>query len=489
MLGAVLAAALALMAVVASAAQAEETPHDEVEFGCKVVTVTYAGFPSGEAVTVKEKVRVTTDEGANTYYFKTFKFTGPTGTDTIAIQAPPGHDKMDLDAKWKTATFHGGHDQPLKGGIVCAADPKYTIVKKQRRGGKGAYSTETIPNGKVGEKVEYGITVTNTGNEPLKLSNFSDPKCDEGTITGPGQNPIPVGGFTNFFCSHTLTEADHTAGSFCNLASVTATPTEGSEEPITQESNEACAELPTPKNKVQFTCKGITFFFEGFPNMSNTVKMRIKVDGVSTPPKPEFVTYTFNGPTGSYTFPLNLSPGHHGLDGLAKWDTNGFRGGSDQIPPGGHGINCAAEPDFSIEKAQRVQGSGNPFTSEEVSVKAGETMEYQITIANTGNVGLKFPSLEDRFYWHAKVAQDIEFSKCTESGCSEGAGGLKCSGGPGAAEVKPGATTQFTCERIVDEELEGEKVEGVRNQTFAEAQPSEGPKINANSNFVFAKVE
>ena len=72
MLGAVLAGVLASLALVASSAQAEEVPHDTIEWGCKVVTINYSGFPNGEAVTVKEKVRVTTEEGANTYYFKTF---------------------------------------------------------------------------------------------------------------------------------------------------------------------------------------------------------------------------------------------------------------------------------------------------------------------------------------------------------------------------------------------------------------------------------
>src|SRR5207244_3451708 len=49
-LGAVLVAALAAMTLGASAAQAEE-PTDTIEWGCKVVTINYSGFPSGEAVT------------------------------------------------------------------------------------------------------------------------------------------------------------------------------------------------------------------------------------------------------------------------------------------------------------------------------------------------------------------------------------------------------------------------------------------------------
>ena len=142
MLGGVLAAALALMALGASAAQAE-TPHNTVEFGCKAVTSKYEGFPSGEAVTVTEKVRVTTEEGNSTYFNKTYKFTGPTGSDTIPIQAPPGHDKIDLFAKWKTATFHGGSDQFAKGGIdweVHMVDGTSVRAHRCAAGGNGGGS-------------------------------------------------------------------------------------------------------------------------------------------------------------------------------------------------------------------------------------------------------------------------------------------------------------------------------------------------------------
>jgi hypothetical protein len=326
---------LVLGGLSAGTAQAAEPEANVTEWACDQVTVVFTNFPNLPNNTVTIKVRI----DGETASYKTYKFNGPEATIVVPIAVPPGHHSLDVFSKWNTNNVKGGHDQPLKGGITCEADPEFTIEKKQRRGGKGAYSSETIPNGKVGEVVEYGIVLKNTGNEPVKFSNFSDPNCDEGTITGgPGETAIPPGGFSNFFCKHTLTEADHTAGSYCNVASVTGTP-EGEGAPKSKESNEVCAELPTPKNKVEFTCTGITFYFEGFPNMpGNTVKMRIRVDGVYTPPKPEFQEYTFNGPTGSYTFPLNLSPGHHSVDGLAKWNTNGFRGGSDQTLK--NGINC-----------------------------------------------------------------------------------------------------------------------------------------------------
>jgi hypothetical protein len=277
----------------------------------------------------------------------------------------------------------------------------------------------------VGEKVEFGIVVTNTGNVPLTLSEFNDPNCDEGTITGgPGANPVPPAptGKTTYFCSHILTESDHLVGKYCNLATVTATPPEGDGEPITLGSNEACTELPTPKDKREFSCKGITFIFEGFPNMQNTVKMHIRVDGVFTPgpTSKDWLEFTFNGPTATYTFPLNLSPGPHSLDGYSKWNTNGFKGGSDRTAS----VKCAAEPDFTLQKLQKIDGSQDPYTTETLFTSPGGRADYEIIAKNTGNVPLKF-------------------SNFTDEGCEEGT----ITGGPGELAVAPEESTTYFCSR------------------------------------------
>src|SRR5438445_7110023 len=90
-----------------------------------------------------------------------------------------------------------------------------------------------------------------------------------------------------------------------------------------------------------FTCKTYTYTFTGFPNLpKNTVKMSIRADGVVI----GTATYVFNGPTGSYTFTVNLAPGHHSVDAKASWSTNGIKGGNDRTIAGG--LNCVADPEF-----------------------------------------------------------------------------------------------------------------------------------------------
>src|SRR5207302_7079553 len=106
-------------------------------------------------------------------------------------------------------------------------------------------------------------------------------------------------------------------------------------------------------------------------------------------------SFTFSGPSGENTVVINLPPGvHKNVDVRAKWHTNGVKGGED------HKIGkvvCTAEPEFTIVDEQRIQGSGNPFTTEPISGEVGQTVEYDVTIKNTGNVPFKITSFFDVF--------------------------------------------------------------------------------------------
>ena len=83
-----------------------------------------------------------------------------------------------------------------------------------------------------------------------------------------------------------------------------------------------------------------------------------------------------------------------------------------------------AKPAFTIEKQQRIEGSGKGYTTTEMSGMLGQTVEYQIIVKNTGNVPLTFSAFEDE--------------KC------EG-----ISGGPGASPIEPGESTTYTCEHVL----------------------------------------
>jgi hypothetical protein len=126
-------------------------------------------------------------------------------------------------------------------------EPGMSVEKLQELvGGSGSYTTAPL-TGQIGQIVQYEIIVKNTGNVPLTLSAFGDPRCDEGTITGgPEGAALPVGGSTTYTCTHVLDAEDAAAGSYTNVVSVTGTPPGGGVAPITQESNPVVVEVPVP---------------------------------------------------------------------------------------------------------------------------------------------------------------------------------------------------------------------------------------------------
>jgi hypothetical protein len=125
--------------------------------------------------------------------------------------------------------------------VTVPPEPAFTIEKLQKLAGSAGGFTTTPVTGVVGAKVEYEIVVKNTGNEPLTLSGFSDPRCDPETLAaGPGATPLQPGASTTYTCSHVLTGS----GGFFNEATVTGTPP--GEPPITHPSNRVEAFVPGP---------------------------------------------------------------------------------------------------------------------------------------------------------------------------------------------------------------------------------------------------
>ena len=53
-----------------------------------------------------------------------------------------------------------------------------------------------------------------------------------------------------------------------------------------------------------------------------------------------------------------------------------------------------AEPSFTIEKEQKIEGEAS-FTKAELTTTAGKTVDYKITVKNTGNTELTFNPLTD----------------------------------------------------------------------------------------------
>jgi uncharacterized repeat protein (TIGR01451 family) len=460
---AALTAAMLLASGLATSAQASnQRPNGELTATCTSITFVFRNFPNAPGNTVNEKVYVH-GELVDT---QVFTFNGPEGTNTIPISVPPGAGKIDGFAVWNTNGLKGSYDIPAT--LNCSF-PGYTIEKTQEIEGSGEGFTTSTLTAPVGKTVDYRVKVTNTGNTLLTFSDFVDSKCS--SITGGPSGPLAPGESATYLCSHTLTESDKNKGvPYCNSAAVTGTPPKGeavafprgisNAEPYTarKTSNTVCVEFTKPNERpngeVKANCNSITFVYRKFPNANNnTVTEKVEIDNTVVLTK----KFTFNGPSGMDTIHITVPPGKHNVDGFAVWNTNGFKGNWDVVT----GVKCEATPAFTIEKKQKIEGGAEAFTSSPVTAAVGQTIDYQITVANTGNVPLTFSHFSDAH-------------------CSGVAGG------PGGALPYEQSAT-YTCSHTITLADAGHDYENTATVT-ATPPPGEGSEITESSNTVVAHV-
>jgi hypothetical protein len=229
-----------------------------VEIGCSQVTYNFNSaeqFPEKTTTTVREIISINGTRLPPVL----FTFEGPIGSNTVPIteeEQPHVLAKIDAFAQWvrtstvdgRTVTVRHGWDIPASRVCEHKEEPGFGIEKLQVIAGTNGRFVPTPLTGEVGHTVEYEIIVTNTGDETLTFSNFSDPKCDPGTITGgPGTRPLEPGGSAKYRCQHLLTAADQVATTYTNVASVTGTPIAIGSAPINHTSNTVVVNVPAPR--------------------------------------------------------------------------------------------------------------------------------------------------------------------------------------------------------------------------------------------------
>jgi hypothetical protein len=332
--------------------------------------------------------------------------------------------------------------------------PAFTISKLQELAGSNAGFTTNPLVGTTGQTVDYEIVLTNAGNVPLTFSEFTDNGC-ESVTGGPGGIEIAPGGSETYYCEHVLTTLPYT-----NTATVTGSPPAGDGSPVTHTSNpvEVVAE-PGEEGKeegenavVTATCSYISVTYRGFPNQpNNTLTQTITVHGVVV----SKTKFTFNGPTGTDYVSIVVPPGTGVADVHAIWSTNGFKGQFDI----GVSLECPPVPDFSITKLQRVAGTNTSFTTSPLTAQAGQSIEYEIVVKNTGNVPLTFTNFIDE--------------QCAP-----------VTGGPGTTKVPLRGTSAYHCTRLL--EAPGEYTNTAT--VTARRSTNNGPTVTHSSNTVVVEA-
>ncbi|HTY95535.1 MAG TPA: hypothetical protein VMB91_00730 [Solirubrobacteraceae bacterium] len=377
-------------------------------------------------------------------------------------------------------------------GVSMAAKPKtddgttFTIEKLQRIDGEGAFTSADL-TAEVGDFVEYEIVVTNTSDSTISFSELEDENCSG--VFPDSETELEAGDVETFTCAELLTEP----GVWTNQASI-----EGNEEDllsntvsvaVTEEPEEP-EETEEPEFRVekQQRIKGsdndfTTDFLTG--RAGETVEYEIVVTNEGDSPvdlSPLVDEDCTNiSPSGSTQLDVDSSESftcEHALAKAGEFWTNTASISSGEITEESNTVYAMAleEPEFTIEKHQRIEGTETPYTSGELTAKPGQTIAYEIVVSNTGERPLRFEPLADK----------------------------NCSGvaPAGETELEPGETETFTCQHVIEAtgswsnvaEIEGEftsdsQPEGVRANVHAHARVlGEGVIKKASSNEVITNV-
>jgi hypothetical protein len=212
---------------------------------------------------------------------------------------------------------------------------------------------------------------------------------------------------------------------------------------------------------ITITCTGIKWEYSGFPNLpGNMVTEKITIAHLHYPP----LQVSFDGPTFTNFTPFQAPPGHYTIDAGGRWEKetdNGFRGGFDVHTE----AHCSAAPGLTAEKLQKIAGAGGEYTTGALNGVAGQTVDYEILVHNTGNVPLTLSSFSD-------------------PGCDAGT----VTGGSEGTPLAVEASTTYLCTHVLSsaDQLSGSHSNTV---TVTGTPPEgEGSPVNAPTNTVVVTV-
>jgi hypothetical protein len=118
-----------------------------------------------------------------------------------------------------------------------------------------------------------------------------------------------------------------------------------------------------------------------------------------------------------------------------------------------------AEPAFTVEKLQEIEGSGSGLTAAPLRALLGQTVDYQVNVTNTGRVPETLTSISD-------------------PNCDAGT----LVGGPGSNPLVPGESTTYACDHVLT------AVGTYTNQATATAITVGGRPLTLTSNQVVVEV-
>ena len=327
--------------------------------------------------------------------------------------------------------FPCGHGYGGKPGTTCKIKesntvevevemetPVFTIHKEQRFAGEATYTAAKL-KGQVGQTVEYLITVENTGGTAVTFGPLTDAKCTN--IKPTVSSELAAGAKETFTCEHTLVEAD--APIYTNAATIEGCLKSHEKEfpcghgygkqPGTtckvKESNtvEVEVELPKPGFSIHkeqriageagFTSaklvsevgKKVEYKIVVTNTGNTTLKFGALKDAKCSNVLPAGETLLKAGEAETFTCEHTLVE----ADAPLYTNTGSIVGGTKEMTSNTVEVEVLV-PRFTIKKEQRIKGEAG-YTTAKLKAEVGQTVEYKITVSNTGGTTLKFGALKD----------------------------------------------------------------------------------------------
>ncbi len=304
---------------------------------------------------------------------------------------------------------------------------EFEIKKEQRIAGEAGFTPAKLSS-EVGKKVEYKVTVKNTGNTTLKFSVLKDVKCTG--VTPAGETTLKAGEEETFSCEHLLAEGDENP--YKNTASITGGGVEKTSNTVEVEIKKPNFEV-IKEQRLKGETNYTTVLLHGsvgetveykitVKNTGNTtIKFEALKDSKCTNFVPALAAFEL-GPGASqvYTCEHVLVEG----DGPIYQNAAAVKGGEKEKESPPVEVEVKETHEFEIKKEQRIAGEAG-FTPAKLSSEVGKKVEYKVTVKNTGNTTLKFSVLKD----------------------------VKCTGVTPAGEttLKAGEEETFSCEHLLAE--------------------------------------
>ena len=274
---------------------------------------------------------------------------------------------------------------------------RFTIVKEQRIQGEVPYTRADLSS-EVGKKVEYKITVANTGTTTLKFGSLKDLKCTG--ISPSGETSLKPGESETFSCEHVLTETDENP--YKNTASITG----GTE---TQLSNTVEVEIQKPKfeiekeQRIQGEGSFTTAKLSSEAGKKVEYQVVVKNTGNTTLKFSALKDTKCSGilPAGESTLKAGEMETFSCEHVLTEGDENPYKNTASIEANKETKTSNTVEveikrPNFEVIKEQRIKGEANYSVSPPLlKAEVGDTVEYRITVKNTGNTSLSFEALKD----------------------------------------------------------------------------------------------